>query len=721
MNKNEIPDIFKSGYNPGEHEVSTYSMWEKTGYFNPDNLPNDPKETWSTIMPPPNANGRLHAGHGLDITIKDVLTRFKRMQGYKTLFLPGADHAGFETQIVYEKKLEKEGRSRMGMDPQDLYNEILAFTKENKQYMQADIKRIGASCDWSREKFTLDDDVVKTVQQTFKKMFDDGLVYRGGRICNWCTKHQTSLSDVETEFIEQKDPFYYFKYGPFTIGTARPETKFGDKYVVMHPEDKRYAEYKHGDTFNLEWINGPLTATIIKDDAVDMEFGTGVMTITPWHDPVDFDIAERHNLDKEQIIDEYGKLLPIAGEFAGMKIAAAREKIVEKLDSKGLLEKTDEEYVHNIKVCYKCSRTIEPQIKDQWFVRMEPLTKLALEGLKDEKFSFVSKQFEKVFVHWMNNPMDWNISRQIAWGIPIPAKVCDACQSGVVDLDDTITECEGCKGELRKATDTFDTWFSSGQWPLVTLGYPDAQDFQDYYPTQLMQTGRDLIFKWIPRMIMFGLYLDGRTPFKDIYLHGMINDSKNKKMSKSKGNVMSPVDLIDEFGSDALRMSLIIGNTPGNDMALSKDKIRAYKKFANKIWNGSRFVLENGLTEYFAEENKPELTPENQAEIDTCLGTIKEVTGDIEGYKLYLAGEKLYHYFWHTFADEIIERNKAILHSEDSTQEEKASASHTIYKILTLALKALHPFVPFVTETIWQELPHTDTDHLMVSPWPTDG
>ena len=706
---------FLKPYDPAETEQRMYKRWEDSGFFNPDKLPNNPKESWCTIMPPPNANGRLHAGHGLDMTIKDILTRFKRMQGFKTLFLPGADHAGFETQIVYEKKLEKEGRSRMNMDPKELYDEILDFTLENKKYMEDDVKRLGTSCDWSREKFTLDPDVIATVHQTFKKMFDDGLVYRGGRICNWCTKHQTSLSEVETEFIEQTDPFYYFKYGPFTIGTARPETKFGDKYVVMHPDDKRYAEYKHGDTIDLEWINGPITATIIKDEAIDMEFGTGVMTITPWHDATDFEIAERHNLDKEQIIDEFGKLLPIAQEFAGMKIAEARPKIVEKLQAKGLVEKVDEKYKHNVKVCYKCNRTIEPQIKDQWFIKMAPLAEMALKGLKENKFSFVTNQFEKVFTHWMNNPMDWNISRQIVWGIPIPAKICDECHDGIVDLDDSVHKCPKCKGKLRKDTDTFDTWFSSGQWPLVTLGYPDSEDFKTYYPTQFMETGKDLVFKWIPRMIIFGLYLSGKEPFKDIYLHGMINDEKNQKMSKSKGNVMSPVDLIDEFGADALRMSLIIGNTPGNDMALSKDKIRAYKKFVNKIWNATRFVLEN--TEGFDVNEKPKLTETDEKYLVTLNETITDITEDIENYRLHLAGEKLYHYFWHNFADIIIEETKTRILK--GTQEEADSAKWTIYYILTNSLRALHPFIPFITEEIWSLLPYTkDNDLLMVEKWP---
>lgn len=715
----QLPEKFLKPYNPSETEETIYKKWEESGLFNPDNLPETHTEPWCTIMPPPNANGRLHAGHGLDMALKDIATRFKRMQGYKALFLPGADHAGFETQIVYEKKLQKEGRSRFKMDPQDLYNEIMEFTLENKQYMESDVRRLGTSCDWSRQKFTLDDDVVKQVHKTFEKMFNEGLIYRGGRIVNWCSKHQTSLSEVETEFVEKTDPFYYLQYGPFVIATSRPETKFGDKYVVMHPKDERYAEYTHGQEIEVEWINGTITATILKDEAIDMELGTGVMTITPWHDATDFEIAGRHNLDVEQVIDWYGKLLPIAGEeFEGMKIEEAREKIIEKLDAKGLLVKVDEKYVHNIKTCYKCSKTIEPQIRDQWFVKMEPFAALAKEAVEKKETNFLTERFEKIFFHWMNNTIDWNISRQIIWGIPIPAKICDTCHDGIVDIEDKITKCPKCDGEVHKDPDTFDTWFSSGQWPLVTLGYPDSDDFKTYFPTQFMETGADLIFKWVPRMIMFSKYLDGRGPFQTTYLHGMINDEKNMKMSKSKGNVMSPVDLIDEFGADALRMSLVIGNTPGNDMALSKDKIRAYKKFVNKIWNASRFVIENTLD--FDTKNQPELTDADQKHIDTLEETLRDVTTDFENYRYYLAGEKMYHYFWHTFADIIIEEKKNNI--EQGDEKTQASAKWTLYHILTSSLKALHPFIPFVTEEIWQDLPY-EKEHelLMVCPWPIKG
>ncbi|MEK7135502.1 MAG: valine--tRNA ligase [Patescibacteria group bacterium] len=691
-------DKFLKPYNPQETESRIYDLWEKSGYFNPDNLPGASSRTpFTIVMPPPNANGDLHAGHALFITLEDIMIRYKRMRGYRALWLPGADHAGFETQVVYEKKLEKEGRSRFGMDPQDLYKEIYDFTLANKKIMEGQVRSLGASCDWSREKFTLDPEVVEKTQKTFVKMFDDGLVYRGKRAINWCSKHQTSLSEVETESVEEATPFYYFKYGPFEIGTVRPETKFGDKYVVMHPDDKRYAEYAHGQKLTVEWINGPIEATVIKDAAVDMEFGTGVMTITPWHSQVDFEIAQRHNLDIEQIIDWRGKLLPIAGEFAGINIKEARPKIAEKLKEKGLLIRIDENYKNVVKRCYKCSTIIEPQIKDQWFVRMEPLAKMALGAVDKGDLKFIPDNYEKIFRYWMSNPIDWNISRQIVWGIPIPAWF----------KGDEIKASVESPGEgWSRDPDTFDTWFSSGQWPLMMTGFPESRDFGTYYPTDVMETGHDLIFKWIPRMVIFGLYLTGKSPFHTVYLHGLVNDAQGKKMSKSKGNVINPLVLTDKYGSDALRMTLIVGNTPGTDLALREDKVKGYKNFANKVWNIARFILPL--------ENSGDLKQELVDEFNT---TARDITSDMEGYRFHLAAEKIYHYIWHRLADEIIEESKA-----ETKGEIKEEYKATLHYLLENSLKLLHPFMPFVTEEIWSELRNLPTSKLtnllMVESWP---
>lgn len=700
-------------YDPKNTEDRIYELWENSGFFDPDKLPDKYKKQFTIIMPPINANGSLHAGHALVMTIEDIMIRYKRMNGYKTLWLPGLDHAGFETQVVYEKKLEKEGRSRFQMEPKQLYEEIMDFTLANKINIEGQIKKMGASCDWSREKFTLDPDIVATVYRTFKKMADDRLVYRGKRIINWCPKHQTSLSDLETTDVEQTDNFYYLQYGPFVIATARPETKFGDKYVVMHPDDKRYAKYKDGQKIELEWINGPVNATVIKDEAIDMEFGTGVMTITPWHDAIDYDIARRHNLDKEQIIDLRGKLLPIGGEFAGMSIREARPLIVEKLKSKGLLVKIDESYKHVIKKCYKCETPIEPQIQNQWFLKMKPLAEPAIKAIGNDVISYIPEHYKKISLHWLNNITDWNISRQIVWGIPIPAKICADCDEGTVDTENTLTTCPKCGGKVNHETDTFDTWFSSGQWPFASLGHPDSLDYNKFFPTDVMETAGEIIFFWVARMIMFSLYVTGEIPFNIVYLHGLVLDAKGNKMSKSKGNVINPLDLTAKYGTDALRMGLVIGNTPGTSLALAEDKIRGQQHFANKLWNIARFVLIN-LPDM--QDLQAKLLPEDQNNLDELNLMAKDMTNDMEQFRFYLAAEKLYHYIWHTFADKIVEESKAKLAGKDIAA--KASAQRMLFEILTVSLKLLHPFMPFVTEEIWSKLPLKDKKLLIVEEWP---
>lgn len=701
-------------YNAKLVEDKIYKLWEDSGFFNPDKLGKKHKKPFTIIMPPANANGNLHAGHALVMTIEDIMTRYKRMQGFKALWLPGLDHAGFETQVVYEKKLEKEGKSRFKMEPKQLYDEILQFTLENKKNIEGQIKKMGASCDWSREKFTLDSDIIKTVYQTFEKLYNDGLVYKGKKIINWCTKHQTSLSDLETTDTEQTDKLYYLKYGPFTIATARPETKFGDKYVVMHPKDPRHAAYIEGQKLTLGWINGPIEATVIKDEAIDMKFGTGVMTITPWHDGVDFDIAQRHNLDKEQIIDFYGKLLPIAGEFAGMKISEARQKIVEKLQAKGLVKKIEENYKHVVKTCYKCNTLIEPQIKDQWFLKMAPLAKPVIKLIKTGKIKFLPEHYKKISLHWLENIMDWPLSRQIVWGIPIPAKTCQACGLEIIDINDKENACKKCGGQLKKETDTFDTWFSSGQWPFATLGFPNSKDFRTFYPTDVMETAGEIIFFWVARMMMLGLYITKKLPFKTVYLHGLVLDAKGQKMSKSKGNVINPMELIDTYGTDALRIALVIGNTPGTSLALDENKIKGYKNFANKIWNASRFVLMN--IEDYKPTKKIVLPPAQKKHIKDLQKLIKETTKLMDDYKFYIAAEKIYHYFWHTFCDTIIEESKPAL----ANPKTRAATQYMLLEILSTSLKLLHPFMPFITEEIYQQLPAGEKKEcLMVEQWPS--
>lgn len=730
-----MKEKFNKPYNPKETEDRIYQMWQDGGYFNPDTSIKEgytkpDAKPFTIIMPPTNANGSLHAGHGLVMTIEDIMVRYKRMRGFRTLWLPGLDHAGFETQVVYEKKLEKEGRTRFDIEPKKLYEEILDFTLTNSSNIKSQIKKMGASCDWSREKFTLDDDVVKVVYGTFKKLSDGGLLYRGKRIVSWCSKHQTAFSDLEIKDEDRVEPFYYLKYGPFVIGTSRPETKFGDKYVVMHPEDTRYSAYKHGQKIELEWINGPITATIIKDEAIDMAFGTGVMTITPWHDPVDFAIAERHGLDKEQVIDDHGKLLPIAGEFAGIHIKKARPLIIEKLQSKGLVDKVDEGYKHVVRTCYKCGTVIEPQIRSQWFVKMKPLADKVLEKIKaKDGINYIPEHYEKITVHWLENIMDWNISRQIVWGIPIPAKICTKCGGGFVDLENNMTTCphkdaDGvCGAILVKDNDTFDTWFSSSQWPFAALGFPDSEDFKNYYPTDVMETAGEIIFFWVTRMLMLGLYMTGKLPFSTVYLHGLVLDAKGQKMSKSKGNVINPLDLTEKYGTDAFRIGLIVGNTPGTSLALSENKISAYKNFANKLWNISRFILADTagpagdvkLEPITFDPHFTAWTEQDALRVKELHALAKEITKEMDEFKFYIVAEKMYHYAWHELADKIIEESKAILSGSDDA----ARLSRRQFLLLSLItiLKSLHPFMPFVTEEIWTALPMEKKIRLIAESW----
>ncbi len=700
-----LPEKYKTPYNSKDIESKVYEKEVESGFFNPDILiekkPDKYKnsQTWSTATPPPNANGRLHAGHALDVTLKDIIGRYKRMKGFQVLMLPGTDHAGFETQVVYEKKLEKEGRSRFGMDRDQLYKEIYDFTDSNKYIAIGEIKRMGASYDWSRTTFTLDDKIVSGVQDTFIKMYKDGLVYRGKRDCNWCSKHQTSLSDVETTNKEQITTLYTFKLGEFNISTSRPETKVSDKYVVVHPNDERYSKWNHGDTFEAEWVLGKSVFTVIKDESIDQEFGTGAMTITPWHSSVDFDIAKRHGLDMSQLIDDYGKYTDIAGELKGLRaITAGRAKVIEILESKGLIISKDENYKNVIPVCYKCETPIEPQLKDQWFIKMEKLADIALKASENEDIRFVSEQYRKVFEYWMKNPIDWNISRQIVWGIKIPAWFKN---KGKENEEFYIGKDKPEGDGWEEDQDTFDTWFSSGQWPIATLGFTQGEDFKRFYPTQLMETGRDLIFKWVPRMVFFGLYLTGEVPFKDIYMHGMVLDAKGQKMSKSKGNVLSPIDVADEYGMDALRMSLIVGNAPGNDIPLSIDKIKAYKKFVNKLWNIARFVLEN------TDENDMGTVDENNIHIQNLNKSKDIITKNIENYQLHLAGEELYQYIWHEYADIVIEEVK-----KDLSPENKKVLRYIFKQILIIS----HPFIPFVTEEIWKDFDNSG-ELLLVQDW----
>lgn len=701
---------FTKPYNPTENESVIYELWEQSGYFNPDNLPNVTEGPFTIIMPPPNANGQIHAGHALFVTLEDIMIRYKRMRGFKTLWLPGTDHAGFETQVVYEKKLEKEGRSRFNLSREELYAEIMDFVQANKKATENGMRQLGASCDWSREKFTLDPDIIQTVYATFKQMSDDGLVYRGERITNWCTKHQTSLSDLETLSETRKDKLYYMQYGPLVVATVRPETMFGDVAVAVNPDDERYRQYIGQDILAQTPI-GELKLKVIADEAVEKDFGTGALKITPAHDANDFEIGLRHNLPSVEVIDRYGKLNEKAGKYAGLKIEAAREAVVRDLAELGLLLKT-EDYEHVVSVCYKCGRVIEPRIIPQWFVKMKNLAEQAVKAVKNKKIQIIPNHQEKVFCHWLDNIRDWNISRQIAWGIPIPAKLCEKCDYAVVDIENQKTDCPKCGGRLIKDPDTFDTWFSSGQWPYATLGYPTGEDYRNFYPTDVMETAGDILFFWVARMVMFGLYRTGQVPFQTVYLHGLVRDAKNQKMSKSKGNVIDPAVIARKYGTDALRMALVTGNAAGTDMALSEDRIKGYKHFANKIWNITRFILENSQG-----QNSPvDLVPADEKLLAEFRALTADITTDMENFRFHLASEKIYQYTWHTLADVILEESKPLIFGNNESN--RLSRLLTLNIILLDLLKLLHPFMPFLTETIWQSLPQTKEKMLLTARWP---
>ncbi|TSC99860.1 MAG: valyl-tRNA synthetase [Parcubacteria group bacterium Greene1014_15] len=717
---------FLKPYNPAETEPRIYKRWEESGYFNPDSREYPPgTEHFSIVLPPPNVTGILHVGHAMMLAIEDTMVRYHRMRGHKTLWLPGTDSAAIATQSKVESEIyKKEKKTRNDLGREELLKRIDAFTKQSHDTITGQVRAMGSSVDWSREAYTLDQKRSYAVTTAFVRMYRDGLIYRGDRIVNWDPNMQTTVSDDEIEHVEETTPFYYLKYGPFIIGTARPETKFGDKYVVMHPDDARYAQYKHRDKINVEWINGAVTATIIKDTAIDMGFGTGVMTITPWHDLTDFEIAERHDLDKEQIIDDRGLLLPIAHEFSGQHIKKARTEIVEKLQQKGLIEKIDERYIHRIAINSRGGGVIEPQIKRQWFVDVDAeftLKDSKLDGipsgsktsLKETmrhvvaggQIKIMPDRYEKVYYHWIENLRDWCISRQIWYGHRIPVWYRDA----EIHCDTQAPEGEGWEQD----PDTLDTWFSSSLWTFSTLGWPNATaDLALYHPTNIIETSYDIIFFWVARMILMSGYLLGDIPFATVYLHGLVRDSKGRKMSKSLGNIIDPLVYIEKYGADSLRMALVVGNPPGNDLSLGEDKLKAYKHFANKVWNATRFVCMS--TEKFDPGTTSELTPKDEEYLRDFNVHIEDITKEMDEKHYYLAAEKLYHYFWHTFADVILEESKPILSGTD----EKAAGSRmrTLHTMLFAQLRMLHPFMPFVTEEIWSLLGNSTL--LMIERWP---
>jgi len=718
--KPHIPDVFLKPFSAAEEEPAIQELWNAAGIANPDiaikkgcTAPN--AEPFSIVLPPPNVTGTLHMGHAAMLAVEDILVRHARMNGKKTLWIPGTDSAAIATQSKVEGEIyKKEKKTRYDLGREELLARVSAFAEESKDTIINQVKRMGASLDWSRYAYTLDDARYRAVMEAFVRMYDAGLIYRGDRIVNWDPKLQTTVSDDEIEYVEQKDPFYYFKYGPFTIGTVRPETKFGDKYVVMHPDDPRYAQYAHGQTLELEWINGPITATVIKDEAADPAVGSGVMTITPAHSGIDFEIAKRHHLDIEKVIDERGILLPIAGEFAGQHIKKARPLIVEKLRAKGLLERVDDTYVHNIATNSRGGGIIEPQIKKQWFIAVNKkaifpdgkertLKEWMREAVESRQIEIAPNHFEKIYFHWIDNLNDWNISRQIWFGHRIPAWF--KGESVKVQIE---SPGEGWEQD----PDVLDTWFSSGLWTFSTLGWPEnTLDLRTYHPTTVLETGYDILFFWVARMILMSGFLVGQIPFRRVYLHGLVRDSQGRKMSKSLGNIIDPLTMIDKYGADATRLSLVMGAAPGTDIKLSEDRVRGFKNFANKIWNIARFVLECADGRNLAAAP----SEEDARLVDEARAVAAEVGGHIESFRLDLAADAVYHFTWDRFAAEIIEASKPIIRAGGKDADSRVCA---LYESLIIILKTLHPFMPFVTEAIWQKLPTKDAPVLMGAHWP---
>ncbi len=688
-------------YENKDIEGKWYSQWEEKGYFKPAGT----GKPFTIILPPPNANGRLHIGHAMYV-IEDIMVRYHRMKGDQTLWLPGADHAGILTQVVYERELEKQGKTRQDLGREEFIKQTLKFTQENKAAMYEQLRRMGFSLDWSREKFTLDPEISQAVFKTFKMLYDDGLIFRGTRMINWCPRCATVLSDLEVVHKEKETNLWFFKYPIkdskefITVATTRPETMLGDTAVAVNPGDQRYKDLV-GKTVVLPLMDREIP--IIADDFVDMEFGTGAVKITPAHDPNDYEAAERNNLEKIQVVGFDDKMTSEAGNYAGLDKYAARKQIVADMEAKGLVEKIDR-LVHNVGTCERCGTVIEPQISKQWFVAVNKtgksgknLAKDALEAVKKKEIKILPERFEKIYYNWLENLHDWCISRQLWWGHQVPV-----WYKGEEVHVGTDSPGEG----WAQDPDTLDTWFSSGQWPFTTLGWgqKDDSDFKTFYPTSVMETGYDILFFWVARMIMLGIYATDKVPFETVYLHGLVRDEKGQKMSKSKGNVIDPLVVADQYGADAVRMALVFGTGPGNDANIGESKIKGMRNFTNKLWNIGRFIVD------MAPETRAERANENKDDkwiLEELDKTQEIVTNALENYRFSQAAEELYEFIWHKFADKYVE----------STKNRRGEAQGVLEVVFEESLRLLHPFMPYETEELWQKLPHKG-DSIMVSSWP---
>ena len=712
--KKELP----KQYDPKQVENQIYEMWMENGCFKAEVDPD--KKPYSIVMPPPNVTGQLHMGHALDSTLQDILTRYKRMQGYSALWLPGTDHAGIATQIKVEEELRtKEGLTRYDLGREKFLERVWAWKEKYGSRIVEQQKKLGVSCDWSRSRFTMDEGCSKAVRETFCELYDKGLIYKGSRIINWCPHCVTALSDAEVEYVDKPGHLWYIRYplsdgsGDIVVATTRPETMMGDTGVAVNPEDEKF---KHliGKTCILPIMNREIP--IVGDEYCEIGFGTGAVKMTPAHDPNDFEVGLRHNLEVIRVLDDNGKVNENGGKYCGLDRYECRKAIVADLEAEGYLVKT-EPYSHNVGTCYRCHNDVEPIISAQWFVKMAPLAKEAIRVVKDGTIKFVPERFSKIYINWMENVHDWCISRQLWWGHQIPAWYCDECGHINVSREDP-TKCEKCGcTHLTRDEDVLDTWFSSALWPFSTLGWPDlnSEDLKYWYPTTDMVTGYDIIFFWVARMVFSGMEQMKKEPFKTVFIHGLVRDDKGRKMSKSLGNGIDPLEMAEKFGADALRFNLITGNSPGNDMRFYVEKCEAMRNFANKIWNASRYVLMNLTIE------EPGLPALDQLEIEdkwvlSKLNTlIREVTENMDAYELGVASAKVYDFIWDTYCDWYIELTKTRLYSEN--EQSKLAAQRVLVYVLDQILRLLHPFMPFITEEIWQAIPH-EGKFIMASDWP---
>ena len=701
-------------YDPKDIEDRLYKNWEEKGYFHAE--VDRSKKPFTIVMPPPNITGQLHMGHALDNTLQDILTRFKRMQGYSALWLPGTDHASIATEAKVVEKLAKEGITKEDIGREKFLDEVWDWKKEYGGRIVKQLRKMGSSADWQRERFTMDEGCNEAVKEVFVNLYNKKLIYRGERIINWCPHCLTSISDAEVEYEDQAGHFWHLRYplsdgsGYIEMATTRPETMLGDTAVAVNPNDDRYKDMV-GKTVILPIVHREIP--IIADDYVDMEFGTGVVKITPAHDPNDFEVGLRHNLPVINVLTEDAKIVNDYPEFAGLDRYEARKAIVDALDKEGALVEI-EDYSHNVGTCYRCHTTVEPRVSKQWFVKMEELAKPAIEAVKSGRTKFVPEHFDKTYYHWLENIRDWCISRQLWWGHRIPAFYCDDCGELVVTKENSC-KCPKCGKEMRQDPDTLDTWFSSALWPFSTLGWPNKTEELDYfYPTNVLVTGYDIIFFWVIRMMFSGLEHTGEVQFNTVLIHGLVRDSQGRKMSKSLGNGIDPLEVIDKYGADALRLTLVTGNAPGNDMRFYWERVEASRNFANKIWNASRFILMNLDKADSSAVELSDLAPADKWILSKLNTLAKDVTENMENYDLGVAVQKIYDFIWEEFCDWYIEMVKPRLWNDEDTT--KAAALWTLKTVLTESLKLLHPYMPFITEEIFLNL--TDEETIMLSKWP---